>query len=418
MLEHLESISEDIVKLESTSVRSVSLHSRRLYAECRLLHSLLELRDPDVSDATEDKWERAVTRLDMAIIIVGAPGEGLLDLILDTIEVIQAEYLPMRDCPRHIALTPEVSLPSVDVGCLASNIVPRIPPPSVSTFRRNSALPFILSGFINDWPALTNHPWNSPAYLLRVSGRGRVVPVEVGSDYRTDDWKQKILPWEVFLRGIGVTTDPHNEKKNGSEYGSQFDVAGIGKEALYLAQHTLLTQFPALRSDIVVPDYVYSSPLPPSTFPMYHPPGNDGKLVINAWLGPMGTLSPAHTDPYFNCYAQVVGRKTVWLAPPQFDHEMYPFSHPNAPNTTRSTPTLPSDKEVIQQTTPSLSNTSRVDVFTPATLDATPFPLFEEFVRPSAFCAVLQPGDLLYIPPGWWHAMRSEDVSFSVSMWF
>jgi hypothetical protein len=295
ILEHLGTISEDIVKLESTSSRSVSLHSRRLYAECRLLHSLFELRDPDVSDTTEDRWERAVTRLDMAIIIVGAPGEGRLDLILDTIDVIQAEYLPMRDCSRHITLTLEDGLPSVDVKCLASNIIPRIPPPSISTFRRTSSLPFILPGFINDWPALTNHSWNSLAYLLRISGRGRVVPVEVGSDYRADDWNQKILPWEVFLRGIGVATDLHNDKKNGSEQSSQFDVAGIGKEALYLAQHTLLTQFPALRSDIIVPDYVYSSPPPPSTCPMYRPPGNDENLVINAWLGPMGTLSPAHT---------------------------------------------------------------------------------------------------------------------------
>lgn len=105
----------------------------------------------------------------------------------------------------------------------------------------------------------------------------------------------------------------------------------------------------------------------------------------------------------------------MWLAPPQLEREMYPFPNPNAPHTTR-TPSIVSGP--IQQPTPSLSNTSRVDVFTPMTLDATPFPLFEKSVRHSAFCAVLQPGDLLYIPPGWWHAMRSEDVSFSVSMWF
>lgn len=112
-----------------------------------------------------------------------------------------------------------------------------------------------------------------------------------------------------------------------------------------------------------------------------------------------------------------MGHKTVWLAPPRFQREMYPYPSPNAPHTTRSTPNT-TDGGSIEQITPSLSNTSRVEVFTPTAPDETAFPLFEKFVRPEAFCAVLQPGDLLYIPPGWWHAMRSEDVSFSVSMWF
>lgn len=118
-----------------------------------------------------------------------------------------------------------------------------------------------------------------------------MVPVEVGSDYRAEDWNQKMLPWEDFLQGIGLTLGSYENE--GGELGSQSDTSG--KEVLYLAQHTLLTQFPALRSDIIVPDYVYSSPPPPSTFPTYRPPGNDDQLVINAWLGPKGTLSPAHT---------------------------------------------------------------------------------------------------------------------------
>lgn len=291
ILEHLEFTSEETIKSESTAGRFVSLHSRRLYAECRLLHSLLELRDPDLNDTIEQRWEQAVTRLDMAIIVVGAPGEGRLDLILDTIDIIQAEHLPMRGNIRYLTISSKSELPFVNFEDLAFNHIPRISPPSVSTFQRTSSSPFILPGFINDWPALTDHSWNSPAYLLRIAGRGRVVPVEVGTDYRADDWNQKILPWEDFLRGIGLTLD--SNENEGDELGFQTD--NTGKEVLYLAQHTLFTQFPSLRSDIIVPDYVYSSPSPPSSFPSYRPPGNDDQLVINAWLGPKGTLSPAHT---------------------------------------------------------------------------------------------------------------------------
>lgn len=31
---------------------------------------------------------------------------------------------------------------------------------------------------------------------------------------------------------------------------------------------------------------------------------------------------------------------------------------------------------------------------------------------------ILEPGQMLYIPPGWWHYVKSLSVSFSVSFWW
>ena len=56
-----------------------------------------------------------------------------------------------------------------------------------------------------------------------------------------------------------------------------------------------------------------------------------------------------------------------------------------------------------------LTNTSAIDVFHEK--------LHPDIVK-KAMTVVLEPGDLLYIPPKWWHALRSEDPSISVSMWF
>jgi ribosomal protein L16 Arg81 hydroxylase len=57
-----------------------------------------------------------------------------------------------------------------------------------------------------------------------------------------------------------------------------------------------------------------------------------------------------------------------------------------------------------------LANTTSIDVFESTEMD-------QQLIQ-AAMSAVLEPGDLLYMPPLWWHAMRSEDISASVSMWF
>lgn len=100
--------------------------------------------------------------------------------------------------------------------------------------------------------------------------------------------------------------------------------------------------------------------------------------------------------PFYS--VQVVGRKTVWLAPPHATPFMYPFSSSNNSGDLN------------------MSNTSRVDVF--SKVDENEFPDFQNEVVPSAIHAILEPGDLLFLPVGWWHSMRSEETSFSVSMWF
>ncbi|KAF7978693.1 hypothetical protein HWV62_44953 [Athelia sp. TMB] len=216
----------------------------------------------------------------------------------------------------------------------------------------------------------------------------RIVPVEVGRDYRRDDWTQRLIDWDDFLTLIASPRE---------------------HEVVYLAQHNIMRQFPALRDDIVVPDYAYTALPPPESFPRYKPPSNEEELVINAWFGQQGTESPAHTDPFFNLYAQVVGRKTVWLAPPSATQSMY--AYPPAEDNSHHNP-------AANTTEPSLSNTSQVDVFASHGDSSEKHPDFWEKVVPHALYATLEPGDLLFFPPGWWHAMRSEERSFSVSMWF
>ncbi|KAF9456456.1 hypothetical protein BDZ94DRAFT_1275560 [Collybia nuda] len=350
----------------------------RVYCDASILRALADINAPTAN--------QSISTLDHVLIVCGRAGDKL-DLIISLIEIIQRKYFTptsyVGGADSHPLTCINDALPLQNTNC---HIPVLSDFPSVLAFQSHLVTePFILRNYARNWPALNEHPWYSSSYLRSVSGPGRIVPVEIGKDYRSEKWTQGLINWDDFLASLDLMDQPHLPPPS---------------ETIYLAQHDLLLQFPGLRADITIPDYVYAT-VDPNIFPNHRPPGNDDELAISAWLGPGGTISPAHTDPYFNTFVQVVGCKTVWLAPPEFKEYMYPY-----PMSTHSGPT---------SINPSMLNTSRVDVFSS---ENSKFPNFQDQVVPKAQGASLNPGDLLFIPPGWWHAMRSETTSFSVSMWF
>ncbi|XP_015918318.2 bifunctional peptidase and arginyl-hydroxylase JMJD5 isoform X1 [Parasteatoda tepidariorum] len=144
------------------------------------------------------------------------------------------------------------------------------------------------------------------------------------------------------------------------------------KEIGYLAQHNFFTQIPELKEDIDTPYYI-----------------DDKAFVdISIWFGPSGTISPLHYDPKHNLLAQVLGTKYIRL----YSKEQSPY--------------------VYAREDPLFYNTSQVDVENP---DLEEFPLFSKAKYSEC---VLKPGNLLYIPPGCWHYVRSLSTSISISFWW
>ncbi|KAI9595162.1 hypothetical protein BDF19DRAFT_422846 [Syncephalis fuscata] len=196
--------------------------------------------------------------------------------------------------------------------------------------------------------------WCDATYLVDLLGH-RWVPVELGHRYTDAQWQQQLMRFDVFLRDYVVATK---------------------KTVGYLAQHDLFHQVPRLRRDIQVPDYCFA--MNEATLP---------SVQTHAWFGPAGTISPLHHDPDRNLFAQVVGRK------------QFRFYAPNEP-------VYPHESDTM------LHNTSQLDVEQP---DWHAFP---DFINAQGYDCILNPGDLLYIPPRWWHYVRALDTSFSVSFWF
>lgn len=252
---------------------------RRLYSDAFLVCSLMDCLCDQASSV--HAWGETIARLDLSIVVAGAPGEGRLDLILDAIQKIQDVHLPVLSDQRTGYISPPKPLSETPLPTATQAIPCLRTIPSFSAFHSGlHSKPFILRNFASAWPAVSDHKWASKTYLKSVAGEGRIVPIEIGSDYRTDDWSQEMMSWNTFL-----------------DYLFPDDKGNIlGKrDILYLAQHDLFKQFPALRGDVVIPDYVYSDLSPPEYFPQYRSPTNKDGFVMNVWLGPEKTVSPAHT---------------------------------------------------------------------------------------------------------------------------
>ncbi|ROT40619.1 Clavaminate synthase-like protein [Sodiomyces alkalinus F11] len=268
-------------------------------------------------------------------------------------------------------------------------------------------LPLVIWGLIDDWPAMTTRPWKKPGYLLsRTFGGRRLVPVEVGRTYVDEGWTQELITFRELLDRFDQEGDG-SESNHTAEEGKERSSSLSSSPVTYLAQHELFTQLPSLRNDILTPDLCHSNPPPHPVSPSLSRPAPPVPLM-NAWLGPAGTITPLHTDGYHNLLAQVVGAKYVRLYSPLDTEALCPCSDGEDDGTGID-----------------MSNTSTFDVGVIEGWDNLPRgqdprdPIeLEEFRSLRCWECVLEEGDVLYIPVGWWHYVRSLSVSFSVSFWW
>jgi lysine-specific demethylase 8 len=115
-------------------------------------------------------------------------------------------------------------------------------------------------------------------------------------------------------------------------------------------------------------------------------PASEHATDTRLWIGSAGTCSGLHSDLKDNVFAQVHGSKRVYLVPLSQTHLVYPYLD-NIVN-------------------------SQVD---PEHLDTTAYP---RFLQASVYSTRVGPGDVLFIPRGWWHYLCSESPSISINHWF
>lgn len=345
-------------------------------------------------DGVEGSWIQEVVRLlDMAVIMAGAPERGemieeLLSALQDYVELQEPEGPVRKKCrrdedtfPTEGGDVPEIRFPIPTPSAL-----------SMEAFKKQleTGQPLVMRDALTHWPALHERPWKSPKYLLgKTFGGKRLVPVEMGRSYTDDGWGQSIMTFKEFMDRYLLHHPSPASGEPGGKRGESVPIA-------YLAQHDLFSQIPSLRADISIPDYCYTNPPPPAPgTPLASKPAQPTleEPLLNAWFGPVGTVSPLHTDPYHNILCQVVGKKYVRLYSPEESGRIYP-------------------RGVDAESGVDMSNTSEVDM---EAVDGEKFP---EFGKASFVECVLGEGECLYVPVGWWHFVKSLSVSFSVSFWW
>ncbi len=140
--------------------------------------------------------------------------------------------------------------------------------------------------------------------------------------------------------------------------------------AAYLSVFEIFKHFPQLSTDV---DFGLMA---------------NRKLINHTagWVGPAGTVTGYHIDWADNMFAQIVGRKFIKVVSPDQRKRMYPSSKYDS-NT--------------------LMSSVNADAY-----DESRYP---EFAKVEGMYAIVQPGEVLFNPRGWWHYVRALDPSISVN---
>ncbi|KAJ6786256.1 hypothetical protein PWT90_07408 [Aphanocladium album] len=410
----------------------VPFYWRQIYSDAQILttfHILLQVVDKNPPYEQRQAFVKAldevVARLDRCLVTVGGAGRLLgKTWIENTLEMLGKAWRPtaVGDSEKEFSTVepyPRPQLTKPIARCRGWGIARfeqymKDGHALATTTGLIGPEPVIFTDLTKDvWPAIREKRWCRPDYLFRqtIGGR-RMVPVEIGRSYVDHGWGQQLLPFKEFvIRYIDSSLAVDEAASVAADLAANSNAAVA--QPGYLAQHDLFSQIPQLKNDIQIPDFCWADIPDRSPFSNAPPKPKLQMPEVNAWFGPPRTITPLHTDGYTNLFCQVVGTKYVRLYPPQADRLMRPRSR---------------DENGID-----MSNTSAIDIGAlegwdvciddTMDVDDEDAQAYIEEVKNSLkdveyFECILEPGDVLLIPVGWWHYVRSLSVSFSVSYWW
>jgi len=166
-----------------------------------------------------------------------------------------------------------------------------------------------------------------------------------------------------------ILKDAHRDQCRFGEYVDRVFLGGESNDCYMTASNATSNRavLQALWDDITMPDaYADASRATDQTF---------------LWFGPAGTITPLHHDLTNNFMAQVRGRKRIRLISPAHFPLVYNHRH----------------------------------CFSQVDLNNVDLKRFPEFRDVRIHDVILNPGELLFLPVGWWHHVVALDVSITLT---
>ena len=161
------------------------------------------------------------------------------------------------------------------------------------------------------------------------------------------DYLDRYMPRSGDLLGEAAQqTDLSGRADGGGDGGGDDGADACG----YLAQHPLFEQIPSLRDDIRTPRFCTARASEDESAPDECERRIDP--LVSAWIGPAGTVSPLHNDPYHNLLAQVVGHKYIRLYDAKHTPRLYPRSGPLCNNSHVNLDAPRPEKQPLVESTP------------------------------------------------------------------
>lgn len=237
--------------------------------------------------------------------------------------------------------------------------IERINQPSIKEFNQYiiQNQPVIITGIANQWQAYSN--W-TPEGFNEIFG-DLTVPLRASDNeidvFFGEDREQKNLRFSKYINLI-------------------LNCDSVDKRPPYFGN--ILLNSPEIRPIVepIIQDF---------DFPNYFT--DSSRNDFHLWIGAAEQKSTIHNDNYQNLNAQIYGEKAFLLFSPEQHQFLYPVKI---------------DQELWS---------SPID---PQNPDLVNYPLFDH-----TFCikAILQPGEILFIPIFWWHQARAITTTINLNMW-
>lgn len=230
----------------------------------------------------------------------------------------------------------------------------KVPIPSFADFLRDYYYrnrPGVFSGGVDHWKAMS---W-TPEILRQKVGEDALVKVQANREKNKRYELERVKHEEEMKFGEFIDKIDIEEKSN--NYYLTANNHGLENEGL----KKLLDEI-----DNISDGY-------------FNMDEKEGRSFL--WVGPGGIRTPLHHDQTNNFFVQMYGRKKFSMIPSKQVTKMYNFEA----------------------------------VFSPVDFAEPDLNKYPDFALTTPYEIILEPGDCLFIPVGWWHYVEGLDVNISMS---